>query len=68
MLSGSNIFGDSTVQFGYHILVLHENFLEFVARVVVELIGRIDTILVKSMYLMPLSSSSLKKLKSCLIF
>jgi hypothetical protein len=59
---------EGTVELGEHGAVLHEYVLEFVAGVVVELVGGRDTILVKSMYLIPLSSRSLKKLNSWLIF
>jgi hypothetical protein len=59
---------DGAIELGDHVLVLHENFLELVAGVVVELRVGGSTILVKSMKRMPLSCSSLKKLNSCFIF
>ena len=65
---GGEILGDGAVELRNHILVLHEYLLEFIAGVVVELHVAGVTIFVKSMNRMPLSCSSLKKLKSCLIF
>lgn len=62
------VLRDGAVELRDHVLVLHENFLEFVAGVVVELRVGGSTILVKSMKRMPLSCSSLKKLNSCFIF
>lgn len=59
---------ERAIELGEHAAVLHDDVFEFVAGVVVELVGGRDTILVKSMYLIPLSSLSLKKLNSWLIF
>jgi hypothetical protein len=67
-LEGGEVLRDGAVEFGDHVLILHQYFLELVARVVVELRRRGPTILVKSMKRIPLSCSSLKKLNSCLIF
>ena len=67
-LHGGEVLGDGAVQLGDHVLILHQNFLELVAGIVVKLNEKRKTILVKSINFIPLSSSSLKKLKSCLIF
>lgn len=60
--------GEGAVELCEHGAVLHDDMLELVAGVVIELVAGRNTILVKSMYLIPLSSRSLKKLNSWLIF
>jgi len=61
-------FRDGFIEFRDHVFILNKYLFEFVAGVVVELNSTASTILVKSINLIPLSYSSLKKLNNCLIF